>query len=292
MKRKNQHKEEYHQNLRDKDWLGIIVDIEDPLKRGRAKIRIFERFDQRSFIDDKGTYPDQPLKLSDYLEESNFILPNKALPWMFQVNSTVFAGGENPGSGSYSTPKLGSLVKVNFVNDDIYSGEYHIVHKLNKKMMDIITKEEGDYINANVTFFDEDEDYWSLYTKSIGLQVFHKGSQIVIRPDSSIFIEHKDSESMIELKGPDIKIVSNRDIDITSDNRITVNSSIVKINGDNTYLGSSPTFSAVQGEPLIKLLKAMAVIIDGKMSPSPGVASSAVDAASNLILAQTVKIGS
>lgn len=292
MNKEKQHKENYNQSLRGKDWLGIVVDIEDPLQRGRAKIRIFERFDQRAPIDDKGTYPDEPLKLEDYLDESHFLLPNKALPWMFQVNSQIFAGGENPGSGSFCTPKLGSLVKVNFVNDDIYSGEYHTVHKLNEKMMGIITREDGDYVNANVTFFDEDEDYWMLYTKSIGLQVYHKGSQIVIRPDSSIFIEHKDTESMIELKGPDIKIISNRDIDITSENRITVNSSIVKINGDNTYLGSSPTFSAVHGEPLMKLLKAMAVNIDGKMFATPGVTTTAVDAAENLILAQTVKVGS
>lgn len=292
MSKERQNKESYHQNLRDKDWLGIIVDIEDPLKRGRAKVRIFERFDQRAPIDDKGTYPSESLQLSDYLDETHFLLPNKALPWMFQVNSQVFAGGENPGSGSFSTPKLGSLVKVNFVNDDIYSGEYHTVHKLNEKMMNIITKQEEDYINASVTVFDEDEDYWMLYTKSIGLQVFHKGSQIVIRPDSSIFIEHKDTESMIELKGPDIKIISNRDIDVTSENRITLNSSIVKVNGDNTYLGSSPIYSAVQGEPLIKLLKALAVTIDGKLSPTPGVAAAAVDAAERTILCSTVNIGS
>lgn len=280
------YKETYNEDLSTKHWLGVIVNIDDPLKIGRAKIRIFDKFDQRPLVNSEGDYPDYPLQLKDYTNDDYFILKTNQLPWCFQVNSTVFAGGENPGNGSFSTPKIGSLVRVNFVNNDIYSGEYTTVLKPNVKMINTI---KDDYINANVTVFDEDENYWMLYTQNTGLQIFHKESQIVIRPDSSIFIEHKDSESMIELQGSDIRIISNRDIDITSQNRITVNSKIVKINGENTYVGESPIFSAVNGEPLMKLLKAMAVIIDGKNSPTPGVVSSAVDAAEKTILSKSVK---
>lgn len=283
------YKSSYKQPLSGKIWHGIVVDIDDPLKIGRAKVRVFGKHDQRKNIDDKGQYPDSPLSLEDYLNEDNFILPNRALHWCFQVGSLVFGGGENPGSGSFSTPKLGSLVEVTFANDDLGSGEYRSVKKFNAKMIEKILSDE-DYINASVTVFDEDEDYWMLYTKTIGLQIYHKGSQIVIRPDSSIFIEHKDTESMIDLTGPDIKIVANRDIDITSQNRITNNSRIVKINGENTYVGTHPIYSMLLGEPTWKLLKALAVIIDGKNAPTPGVASAAVDAAEKAALSRSVKV--
>jgi hypothetical protein len=282
------YKKIYEEDLKSKYWIGVIVDISDPLKQGRAKVRIFEKFDQRDFENSTGNYPDKSLTLKDYQDESLFILKNSQLPWIFPVSSTVFAGGENPGYGTFSTPKIGSLVRVRFVNNDIYSGEYFSLLKPNGSMLSKLSADE-DYINASVTVFDEDEDYWMLYTKTTGLQIFHKGSQIVIRPDSSIFIEHKDSESMAEFLGPDIKVVSNRDIDVTSQNRVTINSQIVKINGEQTYIGESPIFSAVNGEPLMNLLKALAFIIDSKYAPTPGVASAAVDAASKMILSRSVK---
>lgn len=282
------YKETYNEKLDSKVWMGIIVDNNDPERIGRVKIRIFEKFDQRPFIDDKGNYPDKPLTLEDYLDESHFIIKTDDLPWMFPMQSTVFAGGDVPGYGSFSFPKLGTLVRVKFVNDDIYSGEYTAVVSANKLLLSKIAP-DGDYENASVTVLDEDENYWILYTKTTGLQIFHKESQIVIRPDSSIYIEHKDSESLQEFKGPNIKIVSNRDIDITSENKITHNSNFVHVNGDKTYIGANPNFSAVNGEPLIKLLQALATMIDGKWSPTPGIATSAVNASKNMILSRTVK---
>jgi hypothetical protein len=267
--------------------MGIIVDNKDPLKQGRVKVRVFGKFDERK-SSPEGVYPDNELSFDDYLIDSNFILPMSSLPWIHQRTSTIFAGGEEKGFGSFSFPKLGTLVRVEFINNDIYSGEYNIVVKPNEKMLSKL-KTEGDYENSHVLLFDEDEDLWLLYTKNTGYQLYHKGSQIVIRPDSSIFIEHKDSSSMIELKGPDIKIISNRDIDITSDNRITTNSPIVHINGKNTYIGESPAFSAVNGEPLLELLLGLGVLLDGKLSPTPGVAVTMVNSARNLILSKSVK---
>lgn len=280
------YKDTYKLDLKENTWMGIIVDTKDPLKQGRVKVRVFGVFDER--VKSQGDYPDKNLTPEEYLIESNFILPTESLPWIHQKNSNVFAGGKSKGFGSFSSPKIGTIVRVNFMNNDVYSGEYDIVVLPNQTMLSKIKSDE-DYEGSQVLLFDEDEDLWLIYTRTIGFQIFHKGSQIVIRPDSSIFIEHKDSTSMMELKGSDIKIISNRDIDITSDNKITVNSEIVHINGSNTYIGENPSFSSVNGEPLMKLLETLALQIDTKLSPTPGIATATVQASRNLILSKSVK---
>lgn len=287
----NKYKETYSENLLTKDWIGIIVDVDDPLRRGRVKARVFEKFDQRPNIDENGTYSDVQLTFDDYIDDEHFIIPKAELPWIFPMQSGVFGGGESPGYGSFSTPKLKSLVKVRFSNNDIYSGEYTTIVRANAAMLEEINNAE-DYINSNILLYDEDEEIKVMYKKTLGLQIFHKNSYIVIRPDSSIYIEHKDSESLMELKGPDIKIVSNRDIDITSGNKITVNSDIVHINGGDTYIGTSPNYSALNGEPTVKALKALAKLIDGKTPATPGVATALIDSSENLMLSKTVKTSS
>lgn len=286
----NKYKETYSENLLAKDWIGIIVDANDPLRRGRVKARVFEKFDQRK-IDEEGNYPDKQLTFDDYLDEENFDIPTDHLPWLFPIQSTVFGGGENPGYGSFSTPKVKSLIKVKFSNNDIYSGEYSMIVRANETMMEEINNDE-DYINSNILLYDDDEQVKVMYKRTLGLQIFHKDSYMVIRPDSSIYIEHKDTESLMELKGPDIKIVSNRDIDVTSGNKITVNSEIVHVNGGDTYLGASPNYSALNGEEVVKTLKALALQIDLKTPLAPGKATSIVDSNENKMLSKTVKTSS
>lgn len=276
----------YHEDLTSKKWLGIVVDADDPLRMGRAKVRIFEKFDQRKPLEN-GQYPDTPLMKADYQVESNFILPNKHLPWVMPTGSAIFAGGDPAGGGNFSTPKVGSLVKVEFYNDDIYSGEYTSVAR---SAPGLVEKIKNDYVNAHSILYDEDEDLWVLYTQNLGLQMYLKESQVTIRPDSSIYIEHKDSSSIIELKGPNITIYSDRNIDITSKNKITNNSTIVHVNGEKTNIGAFPNHSAVAGEPLATLLLAIATAIDLKVSPTPGAMVATVESALPLILSKSVKV--
>lgn len=287
----NKYKQTYSEDLLTKDWIGIIVDIDDPLRKGRVKARVFEKFDQRPYTDENGTYPDTQLTFDDYLDDKHFIIPKSDLPWIFPMQSSIFGGGEKPGFGSFSSPKLKSLVKVKFSNNDIYSGEYITIVRPNEAMMEEINNPE-DYINSNILLYDEDEQVKVMYKRTLGLQIFHKDSYMVIRPDSSIYIEHKDTESLMELKGPDIKIVSNRDIDITSGNKITINAEIVHANGADTYIGASPNYAMLNGEPTVKAMKALAKIIDSKTPVTPGVATAIIDAAENLMLSKTVKTSS
>lgn len=284
----NKYKTQYLENLNSKTWMGIIVDSNDPIRQGRCKVRVFELFDQRDFENEEGDYPDKMLTFQEYLDEENFIIKNEDLPWIFPNNSTIFAGGESKGYGSFSFPKTGTLVEIEFVNGDVYSGRYKELVKPNPNMLSIVESDE-DYENSMVLVYDEDEDYHVAYTKTRGLQIYHKGSQFVLRPDSSIYIEHKDTQSAMEFKGQDIYVIANRDISITSKNKISVNSQTVHVNGETVYIGDKPAFSGVLGEPLITLLKSMATTMDIKYPPSPGATTAIVDSAKNAILSNSVK---
>lgn len=283
----NNYKDIYNEDLSSKDWFGIIVDNQDPLLIGRVKVRVFELFDQRKPINEFGDYPDTELSLKEYTNDENFLISKTDLPWIMPTQPLTFGGGSSNGAGSFSFPKLQTVVRVKFSAGDIYSGEYTSIVKPNESMIGFL--QGDDYINSQVILFDEDENLRIIYTKSIGIQIFHKESQFVIRPDSSIFIEHKDSESMLEFKGSDITMVANRQIDITATDKVTVNSEYIHINGINVDIGTQPVFSSVNGEPLIQLLNALAVIIDTKISPTPGVAVGAVQSAQSTILSKSVK---
>lgn len=284
----NEYKKQYLEDLKSKSWIGIIVDSNDPIRQGRCKVRVFELFDQREFENADGDYPDKTLTFSEYLEESNFIIKTEELPWIFPNQSTIFGGGESKGYGSFSFPKIGTLVEIEFINGDVYSGRYKELVKPNPNMLTIVESDE-DYENSMVLVYDEDEDYHVAYTKTRGLQIYHKGSQFVLRPDSSIFIEHKDTQSAMEFKGQDIYVIANRDISITSKNKISVNSQTVHVNGETVYIGDRPAFSSVLGEPLMTLLKSIATNLDIKYPPSPGATSSLVDSAKKAILSDSVK---
>ena len=49
----------FRDNLRDAHWLGEVVDIEDPLLQGRARVKVYGKFDK---------------------------LPNDAIPWATPQN--------------------------------------------------------------------------------------------------------------------------------------------------------------------------------------------------------------
>lgn len=149
------------------EWLGIIVNNEDPEFKGRCKIRVFEKFDK---------------------------IPDEALPWAYPATSTIFAGDASAGSFSY--PKKGHLVSVTFNNQDIYHPEYTIVEKLNKKLISEISQS---YVNCQVLVYDQDEDLKILYTQKDGLMIWHKESFVNIDKDTHIKIHHSKGPSFIEL---------------------------------------------------------------------------------------------
>ena len=74
-------------------YLGEIVDVNDPLREGRCKVRVFSMFDT---------------------------LPIEDIPWATQAQKPAFFG-QDAKAGSISIPKKGAIVNVRFNSGDIYS---------------------------------------------------------------------------------------------------------------------------------------------------------------------------
>ena len=73
--------------LREMTFLGVVVDIRDPQKIGRCRIRVFGKFDD---------------------------IADGDLPWASPNLGLSF--GKDGGSGHFSTPKVGAIMNVIFNN--------------------------------------------------------------------------------------------------------------------------------------------------------------------------------
>lgn len=123
--------------------------------------------------------------------------------------------------------------------------------------------------------------------------MFHKDSHIVINPDSSITIEHKDTESIIELTGSTINITANSTINITANSKINAEASESIFNGTSaTKLGPAPSYSGVLAEPLWTFLKMLASAVDAKTPSTPGVMSTQAASFEQLSTSKNVRLSS
>lgn len=260
-------------NLRGTEWLGEVEDNLDPEFSGRCKVRVFGLFD--------GMENDKALS-------SPYKIPTEDLPWCYPANGIFFASGESKGAGNISIPKVGSKVKVRFNGGNLYAAEYFAVQDTNEEM----TKELHDsYLDSHVVLYDSEQDLKILYKKTLGVQVFFQGSNFTINPDGSITIEHKDTQSIIELVGGSINITANSTINLTSNTKIQADSSESILNGSVvTKLGPSPQYSAVLAEPLWNFLKILASAVDAKTPSTPSAMASQAEAFEAISTSKNVKI--
>lgn len=251
----------FNTDLLSKTWLGEVVDISDPLKQGKCRIIVFGLFED---------------------------LDNEHIPWAAPVNSGTFSSIEEGGSGSISIPKLGSIVRVQFNNGDIYAPEWIAIQNINPTLLSEIG---DDYEGTHVLLYDVDEELKVIYQKNRGIQIYLKGSQVTINPDSSITIEHKDTESIIELVGSTINMTTQNDVNVTAANTVNIESQDSTINGTQvTKLGPLPNFSGVRAEPLWAFLKSLSATVDAKWPATPGVNSAAAEAGEQTSTSNNVKI--
>ena len=245
-----------------KKYMGTVVDANDPLKQGRCKIKVHGLFDT--------------LKTED-------------LPWANPSTKPTFFGKE--GAASISIPKNGALVVVTFDQGDIYSPEYSQLQELAADLQEEL-KKDGEYLGSHFILWDGDEALKLWFTVGKGLTFENKASRINIAQDSKITIEHKETQSIIELEGPTIKIVANSTVDITATSEVRVTSEQVWLRGDFTRLGASGlTEPAVMGDALMATIESLASMIDGKLPSTPGLAKGVVSLAKPLILSDTVTVG-
>lgn len=261
-------------NLRGTEWLGEVEDNLDPEFSGRCKVRVFGLFD--------GTENDRAVGDSPYK------ISTTDLPWCYPANGIFFASGESKGAGNLSVPKVGSKVKIRFNGGNLYAPEYFAVQDTNEEM----AKELNDsYEDSHVILFDAEQDLKILYKKTLGIQVFFKGSNFTINPDSSITIEHRDTQSIIELVGGSINITANSTINVTSNTKIQADSSEAIFNGSTvTKLGPAPQYSAVLAEPLWSFLKILASAIDAKSPTTPSAMASQAEAFEAMSTSKNVRL--
>ena len=260
-------------NLRGTEWLGEVEENSDPEFAGRCKVRIFGIFD--------GTEDDKT-------PNSAFRIPTEDLPWCYPSNGIFFASGDSKGSGNLSVPKKGSKVKVRFNGGNLYAPEYFAVQDTNEEMASDL---KDSYLDSHVILYDKEQDLKILYKPNLGMQIYHKGSNMTINPDSSITIEHKDTQSIIELVGGTINITANSTVNITSNTKIEAVSSESILNGNTvTKLGPSPQYSAVMAEPLWAFLKILATAVDAKLPFTPSAMASQAEGFETLSTSKNVKI--
>lgn len=233
-----------------KEYLGVVVEPNDPERLGRCKVRVI------------GVY--------DNMEDAD-------LPWAFPIGSPVFSGGEGQGAGSISIPKTGAVVRINFLNENIHNPQWGSVIHLNDKLRRELAES---YLDSHVVLYDEDQDLKVWFTPSNGIQIYYKDSSLSINPDQSILIDHKESQSNIELKAGQITI--------NARSKVEINSPLVHANGGRTELGTAPQFSVLLGEVLLAALDSLAATIDLKWPPSPGVSTALIQSARSA-LSNTVK---
>ena len=99
------------------EYIGKVIYNEDTTHTGRCKVRVFGLFDN---------------------------LKDENIPWFTPMNSSIFSAG---GAGSLDVPKIGTIVRVKFSNNDYYSGEYMALQCVDPALVKEI---EDDYDGAHV----------------------------------------------------------------------------------------------------------------------------------------------
>lgn len=250
------------------DYLGIVKYIGDTTHTGRCKIHV--------------------LGLTDGIPDEN-------LPWFVPVSSNVFSAN---GAGSLSVPRVGTVVKVRFANNDIYSGEYCSVENIDPALVREI---EDDYENTQVVLYDSVARIAILYQPMTGLKIYYNGASMIIDPNGNIQLMHQNNTNVIELNENEINISTASNIDtttgemgssnatarinITSENEINLTAPTVNILSNNIKLGKGADMHIAIAERVESALKelANAIIVKTPQGPPTLAANSWNQIRSNVI---------
>ena len=245
-------------NLKTMRFIGVVEDNNDPLFKGRCKVRVFGKFD---------------------------LLTVDELPWSVPSLPIVFA--KDGGGGSLSVPKKDSIVEIEFDNGNLYAPKYVAAKEVSKDVTEII---QGSYQDAHVLLADKGEDLKVFYTKNTGFQIYLKGSFMTIANDGTITLEHKETSSLITLQGGTVTMTTDSEINMTAGSRIKVTAPEVWLDGKETKTGHQPIYHQVLHEPLWGFLNTLASTVDAKMNITPGIMVAAAKTAEELSKSNTCKI--
>jgi hypothetical protein len=111
----------------NKSYLGVIVDINDPLKQGRAKVKVFGIFDD---------------------------LPTEDIPWAEPGTASEYFGG-GKGGGAVSIPRIGTVVYCSFEDDNYYKLYFDTIKEYSPDMIEEMN-EENSYEGFHSLIYDSE----------------------------------------------------------------------------------------------------------------------------------------
>jgi len=235
-------------NLKGSQWIGVVEDTNDDLFEGRCKVRVLGKMDQR--VD-----PEDPT--------SDFVLPTQALPWARP--SVASSGGSQSGSGTFSVPKLCTVLRVTFDNGNYYSPVYHeSLYPSDELKAEI----QNSYSNSHVLIYDtafgltgggneevtnerEGESIKVFFTEEKGLVMDYTttaGPTVInIRPDNSIEITNANGDSIVMLNDGNITFTHSAKFIINSTDNTEINCKDAIINCENMMVNHSSSIELGQG---------------------------------------------
>jgi hypothetical protein len=235
-------------NLKGSQWIGIVEDTNDDLFEGRCKIRVLGKMDQR-------TDPEDP--------NSDFVLPTEALPWARP--SVASSGGSQSGSGTFSVPKLGTVLRVTFDNGNYYSPVYHeSLYPSDELKAEI----QNSYPNSHILIYDtafglsgggneevtnerEGESIKVFFTEEKGLVMDYSTSVgptvINIKPDNSIEITNANGDSIVMLNDGNITFTHSAKFTVNSTDNMEINCNDAIIKAKNVIIDHSTSIELGKG---------------------------------------------
>lgn len=262
--------------------IGIVEDNDDPLYKGRVRVRVFGKLDQN---------------VEDDLEK-DFNIPTECLPWARP--RWADAGGIR-GAGNFSIPKLGSILNIEYENGNEYAPIYTGYKCVSD---DVISEIQSSYKNAHVLLYDtvfgdkkdgkeysnerEGEYIKIFFTEEKGLMFDYAttdgSTSVNIKPDNSLEIKNLDKSTVIIDKEGNITVKNEGKTEITTkgdatikvDGKTSVESAkdiTVKSNAKiSVEAGTSATVTAKQAKIDAKLVQITGgtLQVNGTVAPSAG----------------------
>lgn len=158
----------------DKQFLGVIEDVLDPRKEGRARIRVV------------GVYDD---------------IPTEDLPWAYPRQNSSFFGAAGK-AGAISIPKKGAIVAIRFNNGNPYSPEYSAIHELADDVKEQLSG-DGEYEGAHVVLWDGDKELKIFFSPTAGFTIQVKAASINISNDNIITVK---TDTKVVVDSPAIEL--------------------------------------------------------------------------------------
>ena len=242
-------------NLKGTQWIGIVENTDDDIFEGRCRIRVFGKMDQRSD-------PEDP--------ESEYTMPTESLPWARPSVSS--SGGSNTGSGTFSVPKIGTILRVSFDNGNYYAPVYHeSLYPSDETKAEI----EAAYPNSHVLIYDtafgltggengteitnerEGEHVKVFFTEEKGLMMDYTTTEgpttINIKPDNSVEIINANGDTIVMLNDGNLTFTHSAQVTINSGANTEINCEDAIINCTNMVVNHASSIELGQGatEPLV-----------------------------------------